>query len=175
MFDCFDELREISQKEFLNNYRHHEETKGWPDQFAKYVYKQIETDQQAKYYKGLLNGKGYEKLIMPWHDHGIGLVPPGGWPIKEALTAYKTQLTKTNAECIEKISSLQSIFKIGEDPLYADFLFFSNKGDLVHPGHYTHQGERLYLGNGFHRILAYAIWNESAGFKRLKVYYVHAP
>lgn len=60
--------------------------------------------------------------------------------------------------------------------LKADFLFVCNQRELAHPGnHYddSHGQHKIYIGNGFHRFVAYGLWKFEYGFKPLELFYVH--
>jgi hypothetical protein len=58
--------------------------------------------------------------------------------------------------------------------LKADFLFVCNDKEMAHPNHYdnTHGEHKIYMGNGFHRFVAYGLWISQNGFQPLELYYV---
>ena len=57
----------------------------------------------------------------------------------------------------------------------ANFIFISNDREVAHDlTHYdtSHGKDMLFIGNGFHRFVAYGISIEESGFNALEVYCV---
>jgi hypothetical protein len=95
----FDDARNITLEEFLEGYDLHirqRESLGIPeDRFEKDNLKKLLAAGDAlsiTCYRGLLNAKGLENLILPHHDHGFPSVPPGGERFHDVIRKFGTAM-----------------------------------------------------------------------------------
>ena len=135
---------------------------------------------------------GKKNLILPHHateiEHGKDpnmAVKTGGEKFHKVTEDYINNYipNKRFPNCVKKIQDSKSRFPDNDNALLkAKFLFVCNHKDYAHPNeemvHYdtTHEenGEnKIYMGNGFHRFVAYGLWISENGFKPLELYYAH--
>lgn len=155
------------------------------DTFEKNKYDELLGTPGLEFFKGSIKKEDIEKLVLPWHtgqrepnrDPDI-VVKTGGklfsLVIQDFINNYlpKDRFPKT----VKKVLSLKKKFyQTDSQSFKANFIFISNDREVAHDStHYdtTHGKDKLFIGNGFHRFVAYGISIEEFGFKPLEVYYV---
>lgn len=162
-------LRRIEREEFLNALREHDASRQPVDLFAGNVFRKIKAYRNGNFYVGSLSEVGLSRLIVPWHDHGSGLVPQGGWPLQKAVEKYRKRVS-ADGECFAKIARLAKEFDLSK----CGVLIASPDRELVHPGHYWDHGpDSVYSGNGFHRSLR-SDWRETNRSGKPSIYFIEA-
>jgi hypothetical protein len=188
----FDDLEIVDKEVMLAEWDKHLEyrksLKGQPgmdtieaDDFERKIYGKLNNLEKNKalYYRGLLTRQGYDNLILPHHGHDLNLVSAGGQPVEDVIKKYdllKSRAAVTHPKCIRKIMILEErFFKQDSDILDAEFIILSNNWYLIHEENYDdrHTGNKLYIGNAFHRLVAYGSSIEN-GFRKLRVYFCHS-
>lgn len=187
----FDNLQPLKVSEFFRKFDMHINKRDKVDKNEKDTFQILKRNSSSlSFYLGILNEMGVENLILPQHDkpleHGRDPDRPvkvGGERFHKIIKDYRDKYIPNSRfpKCVKKIRDQQSrFFNNNNNPLLkADFLFVCNHKDFAHPneggGHYdtTHGGNKIYMGNGFHRFVAYGLWNDKNGFKPLELYYVH--
>lgn len=185
----FDNLQQIEKSEFLNKFREHEHMDdGNPkDGMVKQIFEKLQDSNSLNYYLGILNKKGIENLILPQHDHDYikdgnpdRPVKVGGEKFSTVTRAYIEDYIPNSKfpNCRNKIRELKQksgFFNKDDSILKADFLFVCSQKEYAHPGPQydnSHGQNKIYIGNGFHRFVAYSLWVSENGFKPLELYYV---
>ncbi len=180
----FDNLQEIERAEFLKRFGKHVLNRDKLDPFELGTFCSLVGVGSLKCYLGALTDTGLDNLILPHHAaaHESGREPDrevksGGQGFHIVIENYRKNYIPNQRfpESTKKIASQQYHFFAAEDSLLrADFLFVSNDKELAHKEHYdtSHGENKIYIGNGFHRFVAYGLWISQNGFKPLEVYYV---
>lgn len=181
----FDDLQPIEKSESLEEFDKHIKNRPKIDCTEKQILRELEDCDSLIYYLGALNEKGLENLVLP---HNAFEVEPGRKPDRpvkvggdrfcNVVRAYIEDYIPNSRfpEGTRKIlEQKRSFFNDDNSILEADFLFVCDQREYAHPGsHYddSHGPNRIYIGNGFHRFVAYGLWISENGFKPLKSYYV---
>ena len=186
MKDYFDDIRSISKKDFIDLFRKHETKRPKKDKFMFDMIKVHKETNDAAYYQGSLNQAGLNNIVVPHNAVEIESgrdpdrpVAVGGELMTSVINKFKKfQMNGRFPGRLDKIRSETEVFFDGkelEDFVEADFLYVSNSRDLAHSGnehyHAKHEENKLYIGNGFHRFIAYALWVDKVGFKPIRIYY----
>ena len=182
----FDGLRKVEKSEFLSQFHMHLENRQKLDPTEEQIFKRLETFESLTCFSGVLNETGKCNLILP--HHSVELEPNrnpdrpvkvGGQELQTVIRDYIECYIPNSRfpKCVGKIYAQQSrFFRDNDSILKAGFLFVSNCKEYAHPGddHYNndHGENKIYIGNGFHRFIAYGLWITQNGFKPLEVYYV---
>ena len=80
-------------------------------------------------------------------------------------------------DCHKKAKSQRNRFFSKDDLILgADFLFTTNKrqvADLNNDFSDNYPKSSIFIGNGFHRMIAYGLFLKEYGFRPIQVHYVH--
>ena len=182
----FNDLRPIRKSEFFSKFDEHISKRKKPDEMEKIVFQDLKDNSSfLTFYIGMLNEMGIENLILPHHsaeDDGLKdpdrTVKEGGEKICTVIEDYNNKFipNKRFPKGTDKIQKQKSRFFNNDNSiLKADFLAVCNQREWAHRGHYdiTHGNSKIYICNGFHRLVAYGLWICENGFKPLELYYAH--
>jgi hypothetical protein len=176
-------MQRIEMSGFLNKYETRINEREKPDDFEKDVFRELKEADYLICYSTNLNKNGIDNLILPHHateslpDRQVKV---GGDTFHKVISNYHEDYIPNSKFpiCVKKIQEQQSHFFGENDPvLKADFLFVSNDREFAHPNHYdnSHGENKIFMGNGFHRLVAYGLWVRQNGFRPLEVYYIENP
>jgi len=176
----------ISKIEFLT--RFHEQVYdrlGGVDPYEERKYKELKTLVNLEYFEGFLEKSDLEILILPHHateiEHGRQpdrVVKAGGHSFYAVINDFLSNYIPDGRfpKTVAKVLDLKTqFFKSGSATFDANFIFISNDRTIAHDEtHYdaSHGRGKLFLGNGFHRLVAYGLAIEQQVFKPLKVHLV---
>jgi len=159
--------------------------KGGVDQFEEKKYKELLKTTELEFFKGFIEKEDIEKLVLPWHSGQIEpnrrpdqVVKTGGQLFNLVIHDFISNYLPNNRfpNTVMKVLDLKKTFYHADSQsIEANFIFISNDREIAHDKtHYdtTHGKDKLFIGNGFHRFVAYGISIEEFGFKPLKVYFV---
>jgi hypothetical protein len=183
----FDGLQPIEKSEFLTKFDEHIKKRPKIDSTEKQIFQTLQDSASLSYYLGTLNEKGIENLILP--HHAVELEPGrdpdrpvklGGDQFYNVIRNYIENYIPNSRfpKGTKKLLEQKSRFFNDNSILKADFLFVCNQKEYAHPeNHYddSHGQNKIYIGNGFHRFVAYGLWISQNGFKPLELYYVEQP
>jgi len=158
---------------------------GGVDPFEKQKYNELKKNKELEFFKGFIEKEEIEKLILPHHngqiEHGKEpsiVVKLGGESFKKVIKDFLDNYIPNHRfpNTVNKVLKLrQHFFQSQEQSFEANFIFISNDSEIAHDlNHYdtSHGPNKLFIGNGFHRIVAYGLAIEELGFRPLEVYLV---
>jgi len=182
MIDYFDDINEIEKEVFITRFNKHVRE----DDHENRLLVCHENLQGAHYYFGNLNLRGVENLVLPHHavEHEPGKDPDrsvktGGKFFNQVIKDYINNYIPNNrfVDCYTKAKSQNNRF-FSKDNLIlgADFLFTTNKKDVADLNNGfsdNYPKSSIFIGNGFHRMIAYGLFLKEYGFRPIQVHYVH--
>jgi hypothetical protein len=186
MKELFNSLCQIERHEFLHSFQKHVENRVTIDATEKQIFRSLQNADNLNFYVGALNELGIGSVILPHHAVELEPGKAPDRPVKKGGDSFQNVIRHYDeiygpnsrfSDCLVKIQRIQTYFFNNRDlPMNADFLFVCNQRALAHPGddHYdaSHGDRKLYIGNGFHRFVAYGLWIRKYGFRPLEVHYV---
>jgi len=192
MKECFDELKAIECAAFFERFEKHVSNRTSEDRHEREISRGLhEVRGYMHCYVGVLGEESLKHIILPHHTHGPlehGREPDrptkvGGESLIKVASDFRERFIPANrfSPCAEKIlgqKQRDDFFNILDSVFEADFLLVSNHPEYAHPrGVYDDHGTgKLYVGNGYHRFIAYRLWIlENNSFKPLRVHYVELP
>jgi len=192
MKDYLDKLEVIDCNEFFERFRRHIDSRRSEDRHEREIYQSLyEVRSDMRCCAGVLREESLASIVLPHHTHSPlehGRKPdrptkPGGESLDKVARDFGDHFIPENRfpSCSQKIQELKQrndFFSISDSVFEADFLFVSNHPEYAHPkGVYDDHGTgKLYIGNGYHRFIAYRLWIlENDSFKPLRVHYVELP
>jgi len=177
MRECFNDLNEVSIQEFIENFHLQEtdpERREYPDGFSLDRIPEHK-DSNHKYFKGILNEQGISLLVLPSHMHPnkTYIVESSGELFQEVIKKFIDILSKENSPCFKKANDQSKYFFNKLKPYQeAEFIYLCNNFNISHPKQYSEKWiNKLFIGGGFHRLVAYGLFINRHGFSPLKVYY----
>jgi hypothetical protein len=193
MKEYFDGLEVIECAEFFGRFRKHINNRVSEDRHEKDILQGLyDVRGYMRCYLGILKEEGLKHIILPHHTHSPlehGREPDrptklGGECLDKVASDFGERFIPENRfmPCSEKIQALrqrEDFFNASDSVFKADFLFVCNRWEYAHPrgDEYRDHGEgKLYIGNGYHRFIAYRLWIlENKLFKPLQLHYVELP
>ncbi|MEQ9285561.1 MAG: hypothetical protein RIG77_01555 [Cyclobacteriaceae bacterium] len=177
MREYFDQLKQVPKQEFIENF-HLQETdskrRKQPDGFSLDRIPEHERESH-NYFKGRLNQRGIDNLILPSHIHPdrTNVVDSSGQPFNDVIHRFSNEFTFENSPCAKKAhAQLSHFFDKSKAVQEAEFIYLCNNFNVSHPKQYSLKWtNKLFIGGGFHRLIAYGLFIEQNGFSPLKVYY----
>lgn len=181
MITYLDEKDDINKSEFILKYQNHLGT----DTHENKLFKFHDEAKGLKYFKGYLNQQGFDNLVLPHHDveHESGRNPDrsvetGGKYFNKVIDDYISNYIPNNrfSDCHNKAFEQKNcFFKLSDKILRADFLFVTNNKSIAHltDDYNSYYPETsIFIGNGFHRMIAFGLFICENGFRPLEVFYV---
>jgi hypothetical protein len=180
----FNNLQEFNKPDFMNFFLAHIQNRETIDITEKQTFDGLQMCNSMRFYFATLNEMGLDNLVVPHHAVELELNKQPDRPVKTGGEAF-TKVIRDYSQnyipnlrfpkCGNKALAQQShFFNAAHSTLQAEFLFISNDRNYAHPGHYddSHGEDKIFIGNGFHRFIAYGLWISQYGFKLIEVYYV---
>ena len=147
----------VSKQTVLQIFSLHEKGRDPSDDFALRIIDNLFADNTLKYYKVDMTEKEILNIILPRHNHGINFIPEMGLDIITCCKRYQERFEQYHRkDCFNKIIGLKNAISQEKLSNEAGFILLSNNKDLAHPeNHYEHHSkEKLFIANGFHRLMA---------------------
>lgn len=170
-----------TKSKFISRFKNHLRGDGHEDKLFEFHNTQV----GLNYYKGLLNENGFKNLVLPHHavEHEPGKSPDrpvktGGEYFTTVIEDYISNYIPNQRfeACYTKaMKQGDSFFDSEDEYLRADFLFVTNNKNIAHlNADYNSQypSNCIFIGNGFHRMIAFGIFTNANGFKPLEILYV---
>ncbi len=181
MIEYLNDRTSITKEDFISSFKDHLRGDGHEDELFEFHNKQI----GLQYFRGFLNEQGIENLVLP--HHAVELEPgrspdrpvkTGGELFNTIIQDYITNFIPNNrfVNCFTKATEQgKKFFNQNDGLLRADFIFVTNDKKIAHLNadyNSTYPSNCIFIGNGFHRMIAYGLFINSNGFKPLEVHYV---
>ena len=173
----FEIIKTVNKDIIIEKFKVHEASRPTgKDDFAHQRINDLIKSDEIKYYKCKLKKEALSSLVLPHHDDDSFSVPSGGKIFYDVISDKNLFKEKANTNCIRKIIEIKnSLFpKTDTKAWQYSFLLLSNDKELVHPGHYhnNYGTDKIYIANGFHRLVAYGLALEGLNeFVSIEVYY----
>lgn len=158
---------------------------GGVDPFEEQKYNELKQIRELEFFTGFIEESDIERLVLPQHDgkveHGKTpdrVVKVGGESFKKVIIDFLINYIPNQRfpKTVNKVLKLKELFFQGHQQRFdANFIYISNDREIAHDlTHYdsSHGYDKLYIGNGFHRFVAYGMSIEEYGFRPLNVYLV---
>ncbi len=179
MIKYFEILKEVTKEELIEKFKSHELKREPADMYAqKTIIGGLENSNVLSYFKCRLKVEGLNNLILPYHAHNATTTGPQWGKEFQGVVADVISIPEwANSDCVKKILEIkENFFGTPGDFWYPEFLLLSNDKDLVHPGgdhyHANYGRDKLFIGNGFHRLVAYGLaLRDIDKFIPLELYY----
>ena len=190
----FNNLQDIESNEYFERFKAHIYDRNPFDDTELQIFNTLNNNSNSlTFLIGSLNEEGVQNLNLP-HRQKEDENDPGDPPVKLGGNAFYEVVRQYDEEFIPnrrfpkgtcKILSQNHCFFDKEDTvLKADFLSICNERELAHPEpddptlprvHYddSHGDNKIYINNGFHRLVAYGLWILKNGFRPLEVYFAY--
>ncbi|MHB0977709.1 MAG: hypothetical protein ACYC1U_11075 [Candidatus Aquicultorales bacterium] len=153
----------VMKSVFLENYMSHETKDGKADLFPlERMIPFHEASNDVSYWNGQLLPGAFDALLIAYHTHDGITVSEEGEPFWSVVGRFDDLIAKGSGnQCIEKVRNLERSHSEAWESGNMDFLFFSDDPDLAHLGHFKNRNAtsgHLFMGCGFHRLIAYGLW-----------------
>ena len=163
-------FKPIDEKEFLKRFRTQVYNRlGGVDPTEESKYFKLKEKGNFEYFEGTIEEGQIENLIIPHNAKEIEqdrspnmVVKVGGESFNKVINDFKTNFITNNRfpKTVKKVLKFKEQFFETDLKIFdANFIFISNDRKIAHDDkvHYdiTHGDGKLYLGNGFNRLIAY--------------------
>lgn len=174
----FDELKVISQVEFLQAWENSEKNAKHDVDGNAYV--RLEKHKQftrLDYYTGYPTEEGLNQIIINPHNHVGNEVQPGGEPFWKIVSKYIPRVHAGQIDaCLDRIYQIRQeitdLFAGSNEPEKSEYTLghVYNDPNIAMLGCFDHGENKLYVGN-YHRFVAYGVWIIENGYRPIKVFY----
>lgn len=181
MIEYLDNRISITKSEYLSSFENHLRGDGHEDK----LYELHNEQEELHYYQGLLNERGFKNLVLPHHavefEQGKSpdrSVKTGGKYFTKVIEDYTSNYIPNRRfmACHKKaMEQSNKFFDVGDEYHRADFLFVTNNKEIAHLNdeyNSPYSSNCIFIGNGFHRMIAFGLFTNANGFKPLEIHYV---